>query len=157
MRRRADGASILYFAYGSNLDERQMQHRCAGARSLEVAVLHGYTLSFDGDSRTWRGPVASLDAQSGGRVHGLLYSLEAADLRALDRFEGYPTSYTRVEVEVLGARGATRRALTYMRPPAREQFPRGAPPLPYLELLQRAYQRLGFDLTLLTEAANWPR
>lgn len=152
-------APTLYFAYGSNLDETQMQTRCASAERVGIAVLHDYALAFDGNSRTWRGPVASLLPLPGGRVHGLVYRLQACDLDALDRHEGYPTSYTRIAVALVDPNGASLQALTYVRPSGDPlmRFTRGAPPSGYLALLERAYQQLGFDLGSLSDAARWPR
>ncbi|MET0387569.1 MAG: gamma-glutamylcyclotransferase family protein [Polyangiales bacterium] len=152
-----DPAATLYFAYGSNLDETQMRRRCASARRVGVATLPDYALSFDGHSRVWCGPVASLLPLPGSLVHGLVYDLQACDLAALDRFEGYPSSYTRIEVSLSDASGAGLRALTYVRPSGDPRFTRGAPPVAYLTLLEQAYQRHGFDLGLLSAAARWPR
>ena len=37
-----------YLAYGSNLNVRQMMHRCPGAKPVGKMVLEGYELLFKG-------------------------------------------------------------------------------------------------------------
>ena len=51
----------LYFAYGSNLDVQQMQHRCAEAvRLVAPGCLRGYTLAFNAYASSWGGGVADV-------------------------------------------------------------------------------------------------
>ena len=37
---------MLYFAYGSNLNHRQMKHRCSGSKFIKKFTLKGYKLIF---------------------------------------------------------------------------------------------------------------
>ena len=37
---------MLYLAYGSNLNKRQMANRCPNAKALENHILTGYKLEF---------------------------------------------------------------------------------------------------------------
>jgi len=66
---------VLYFAYGSNLDDAQMRERCANARVLGRATLPNYALVFGGFSHRWGGAVASVVRAKGACVEGLLYEL----------------------------------------------------------------------------------
>jgi len=88
--------AVLYFAYGSNLDEAQMRARCPTARREARATLRGHALAFGGFSHRWNGAVASVRRARGAEVAGLLYTLDAEALRLLDRIEGYPFAYERV-------------------------------------------------------------
>ncbi len=144
--------TVLYFAYGSNLDDAQMRARCAGARVVTRAVLPNYALVFGGFSHRWGGAVASAVRAKSARVEGLLYALDAADLRALDRFEGYPFAYERVVKMVLDPHGRRRRATTYLQP--EDGFEAWTPPQGYFNVLWRAYGRLGFDVEPLARAAG---
>ena len=143
---------VLYFAYGSNLDDDQMQARCASARVVARAVLPNHALTFGGFSHRWGGAVASVVRARGARVEGLLYEIDDGDLRALDRFEGHPFSYERVQKLVLDEHGRRRRVTTYLQP--EDGFEAWAPPQGYFGVLWRAYGRLGFDFESLARAAG---
>ena len=74
---------VLYFAYGSNLDDAQMRERCANARVVGRATLPNYALVFGGFSHRWGGAVASVVRAKGACVEGLLYDPE--DPRGIDQ------------------------------------------------------------------------
>ncbi len=90
----------LVFAYGSNMNPRQMQRRCPGAKPVGVATLDGYRLTFVGKSSTWGGGVATIEPDRRTVVIGFVWLLSAADLQSLDGFEGYPFVYDREFVQV---------------------------------------------------------
>ena len=144
-----------YFAYGSNLDERQMHQRCPEAVLLGRATLDNHALVFGGYSARWDSAVASLVATPGARVEGVLYRLTDDDFARLDRFEGNPTVYERVVKAVVDERGRERRAHVY-RQRAKELEP-WAPGDRYFRVLWQAYQRLGFDQHRLVAAAEGSR
>ena len=143
---------VLYFAYGSNLDDAQMRERCADARVLGRATLPNYALVFGGFSHRWGGAVASVVRAKGACVEGLLYELGNVDLRALDRFEGHPFAYERVIRWVRDESGRRRRVMTYLQP--EDGFEAWTPPLGYFTVLWHAYSRLGFDVEPLARAAG---
>jgi gamma-glutamylcyclotransferase (GGCT)/AIG2-like uncharacterized protein YtfP len=140
----------FYFAYGSNLDAVQMAARWPEATAVTTAVLANHRLAFAGHSRNWGGAVATLVAQDGAEVRGVVYAVSEAGLQALDAFEGVPVNYTRTSFEVIAPTGATLAAWAYVKPP--EASERGQPSHAYLETLRRAYDRLGFDRRLLEGA-----
>ncbi|MEA1050461.1 gamma-glutamylcyclotransferase family protein [Lamprobacter modestohalophilus] len=84
---------MLYFAYGANTHRAQMAHRCPGASFLSQAVLRDHELVFRG--------VADIRTATDKTVTGALWDIDEQDLAALDRFEGYPSLYTRRGVSVL--------------------------------------------------------
>jgi gamma-glutamylcyclotransferase len=102
--------SLVYFAYGPNLDADQMQMRCPTARPVARARLTDYRLAFTHPSRRWRGGSADIVPAAGQAVWGVIYALERRDLERLDRFEG---GYERLEVEVEDSDGRVHAALTY--------------------------------------------
>ena len=83
---------FLYFAYGSNMDVRQMKERCPCAIRMKPAVLHDYKLT----ERLY----ADIDESAGRHVSGILWSISEKDLKNLDIYEGFPTFYTRKTVNV---------------------------------------------------------
>ena len=70
-----------------------MRQRCPGARAWGAGTLEGYRLV----ERLY----ADIVKRAGCHVQGVLYSVTAADIAALDRFEGLATGvYRRINVKV---------------------------------------------------------
>lgn len=99
---------MFYFAYGSNLDWRQMQSRCPSVRFVAIASLPHYRLCFPRYSQSRSCDVASIVSASGEVVWGAVYRLNEADRSALDAAEGFRpnrdpsrNSYQRVDIKVL--------------------------------------------------------
>lgn len=146
----ANMKTVLYFAYGSNLDEAQMRARCPSAERAGRATLRGHALTFGGFSHRWNGAVASVRRKRGAEVEGLLYALDGDALDALDRFEGHPFAYERVIRYVVDEDGRRRRVQVYLQPD--EGFVPWQPANEYIALIARAYRRLGFDRQRLAAA-----
>jgi gamma-glutamylcyclotransferase (GGCT)/AIG2-like uncharacterized protein YtfP len=72
---------MLYFAYGSNLNIRQMQSRCPAAEPLGKLVLPNTRLVFRG--------VADVIAEKGIECQGGIWRITDECERALDRYEGF--------------------------------------------------------------------
>jgi gamma-glutamylcyclotransferase (GGCT)/AIG2-like uncharacterized protein YtfP len=125
---------MRYFAYGSNLNKKQMQERCPDSKPLFTAVLPNYKLIFVGWSRQWKGAVASIKASRGDRVRGAVYEISEQCLRKLDRFEGYPQNYNRLKVIVFGEDDEAIEAITYIKA---GQIEEGQPSKEYLEVIQQ--------------------
>ncbi len=138
---------ITIFAYGSNLDGKQMRERCPSAKREARATLPGHALTFGGFSHRWGGAVASVLRRAQHSVSGLLYSITVADVALLDRFEGSPFAYQRVTRVVVDERGNRRRAQLYVQP--EEDFVRWNPSPLYFAIIHRAYKRHGFDRNAL--------
>ena len=128
---------MYYFAYGSNLNKKQMLERCPDSKSRFVATLRNYKLVFVGWSRQWRGGVASIKPFRGERVLGALYELSDRDLRRLDSYEGYPGSYNRLKVTVFDEDGESVEAITYIKSEQAEEI---QPSKEYLSLVQQGYR-----------------
>lgn len=73
---------IIYFAYGSNLDVRQMEDRCPGAVLLGKATLQDHELAFD------TAGYLSVEEREGSHVQGALWTLSRANVASLDHYEG---------------------------------------------------------------------
>jgi len=91
---------MIYFAYGSNMEPSQMQTRCPGYTILGPACLAHYTLAFTRWSRSWNSGTADILPEKGKDVWGILYNLTFENLRRVDKFADYPTSYVRQDVMV---------------------------------------------------------
>ena len=82
---------MLYFAYGSNLNRKQMKKRCKDSRFIKKIILKNYVLTF----RSKYG-AADIEKKKGKNVYGALYNISKSDERRLDIYEEYPTLYTKM-------------------------------------------------------------
>ncbi len=131
---------MYYFAYGTNLNKKQMQERCPDSKPMFIATLHNYKLVFVGWSRQWRGGVASIKPFRGERVPGAVYELSDQDLRRLDKHEGYPGAYDRLNVRLSDEYGELVEAITYIKAGQAEET---RPSPEYLSIIQQGYRDWG--------------
>ncbi|MCX8020937.1 MAG: gamma-glutamylcyclotransferase [Chitinophagaceae bacterium] len=92
--------SVIYFAYGSNMNVDQIEERVSNFVVLGKAILHDYTLCFNKEAQAGNGTgYANIVYQKGEYVEGLLYEIDS--LESLDDWEGFPEHYERVEMDVM--------------------------------------------------------
>lgn len=128
----------FYFAYGSNMDERQMRARVPGTELLGVGHLLDHEFLFSGYSDTWRGSVANVRRKKGSKVFGVLYALPPFGLAKLDRFEGYPRSYQRKTGNIVLRGGGDARAVLYYK---RDPQPLAPPSKAYVNQILKAIRK----------------
>jgi gamma-glutamylcyclotransferase len=106
-------ATVWYFAYASNMNRAQMKSRAGDILEEQIATLPNYELVFN---KKVRGGTATANIRPapGKRVIGVLYRIPDGAFRNLDRFEGVPEHYRRIEVKVTGARGQSANAQVYI-------------------------------------------
>lgn len=98
----------LYYAYGSNMDEEQMEKRCPSAVLLNKAAVNGYSFVID------KRGVASIVPCDEARVEGMLWQISEMDEVSLDRYEGVDRNiYSKQHLNVETA-GGRHRALVYL-------------------------------------------
>jgi gamma-glutamylcyclotransferase (GGCT)/AIG2-like uncharacterized protein YtfP len=131
---------INYFAYASNLNQKQMQQRCPESKPRLVATLPNYKLVFAGWSRQWRGGYASVKLSKGDRVIGAVYEVSERDLRRLDKYENCPGSYKRLKVILFTDVGEPIEAVTYIKS---GHFEETDPSKEYLATIQQGYRDWG--------------
>lgn len=107
--------SIYHFAYGSNLNHKQMNCRCVDNEFIKRVYLDNYKFVYDGYSSNRGGAVANILKSADSIVWGGLYEISKSDLANLDRHERYPKSYGRKELEVKDDQGNIYKAITYFR------------------------------------------
>ena len=78
---------VLYLAYGANMDADSMAFRCPNAQPRGVFLLRNWELQFYCH--------ATIERRKGSAVAGVLWALTPDCERSLDRFEGFPTYYTK--------------------------------------------------------------
>ena len=106
---------MLYFAYGSNLNHKQMNCRCRDNKFIKKVYLDNYTFVYDGYSNEWKGAVANILKSADNIVWGGLYEISKSDLENLDRYEGFPNSYNKEELKVKDDQGNIYKVITYFR------------------------------------------
>ena len=128
-----------YIAYGSNLSESQMAYRCPTAKVVGTSILKDWRLLFDGP--------ASIERKEGYNVPVLIWDIQPADEKSLDRYEGYP-SYYRKEMLDVEVNGKTINAMVYIMNTNKEHIPSDY----YYRVLEQGYERFGFDKNILEQA-----
>lgn len=98
----------LHFAYASNMSRAAMRGRCPDAGPAGVGPLTGWTFVVTPDG------YASVAAQPGSVVHGVLWQVSMRDLARLNLYEAVDRGlYVQRELPVASERGR-RRALIYV-------------------------------------------
>jgi gamma-glutamylcyclotransferase (GGCT)/AIG2-like uncharacterized protein YtfP len=114
---------MLYLAYGSNMNQEQMKTRCPNATFYSSGYLEGYKLVFDGYSENRDSLVADIRPDAHSRVPYVIWALDDEDLKQLDRCEGYPKHYSKIELKI----GDTQCAVAYVMTENKRQTRRDQP------------------------------
>lgn len=85
---RETGDSLYYFAYGSNLLTARLRERVPSVCFETAAALAGFRLAFNKRGADGSAKCNIMPAGDSEVVHGVLWSLDAADKSALDAVEG---------------------------------------------------------------------
>jgi len=132
---------MIYFAFGSNMDPRQMAARCPSHRVLGRGFLADHRLCFPRRSPVRHCGTAGLAPAAGHGLWGVLYALAESDLVRLHAAEGYAPGraaeenrhdFVEIEVRLDSADGTIMRAFTYI---ARPDTSGAAPSADYLRHL----------------------
>lgn len=132
-----------YFAYGMNTNIDEMAMRCPQAINLGRCKLKGFELKFRLH--------ADIDEVAGGEMEGVLWDITEDCERALDRLEGYPFYYDKVEVIVEPATSINRMshivAMAYIMT---RKGPEEHPGISYEQCLIEGYTANGLNVDKLT-------
>jgi gamma-glutamylcyclotransferase (GGCT)/AIG2-like uncharacterized protein YtfP len=137
----------LYLAYGSNLNLKQMAHRCPTARVVGTSEMKDYRLLFRG---AHAGAVATVEPFKGGSVPVLVWETTSADEASLDHYEGWPFLYRKETVQAK-LKGKSIKAFVYIMNDGR---PLGMPSCYYYNTIMEGYKDAGFNLDILRQAAK---
>lgn len=140
-----------YIAYGSNLNIRQMSHRCPGATIVGTGFIKDYQLLFKG-SKT--GSYLTIEKKVGKVVPVAIWKVNEYHELALDRYEGYPSFYYKqeMEIDIKGIRTNKpyhKKAFVYIM---HEERKLGLPYREYVQVCLEGYEVFGFDPRYLEEA-----
>jgi cation transport regulator ChaC len=107
------GPTAWYFAYGSNMSRAQMRSRAGEVLEERPARLENYELLFNKKARGGSS-TANIRPAPGKTVEGVLYKIQESAFRSLDRFEGVPAHYRRIEANVTDREGKKYAAQAYI-------------------------------------------
>lgn len=124
---------MKYFSYGMNTNLDSMRVRCPQARSLGAAVLPHYRFEFKS--------FATVTPDMNNEAHGVLWEITDNCEKALDRLEGYPIYYGKINVWV-EYQGELVPCMTYLMYPEEEyNYPSDG----YISTLEQGYRAHGID------------
>ena len=83
------------------MDESRMKGRGVEFSTREQAVLEGYKLIFNKKATAGNYSFANIQKDEDHIVEGVLYNVTAEGITKLDKYEGYPKNYDKIEIEVV--------------------------------------------------------
>ena len=97
-----NGNYLLYFAYGSNMDNERLFSRIGSAHKFDNGTISGKKLLFNKLGQDGTGK-ANLINNDGGVVFGILFKVNESDLIKLDKFEvGYERKTLKIKSDNYG-------------------------------------------------------
>ncbi len=120
----------LYFAYGSNMDSKQMKQRIASAAYVGIGVLDNHQLSFNRKGSYRPGGVASIEGST-EKVWGVVWRMPSSDLAKLTKIED-PIAYNREHKTIIMKNGEPLSCNVYV---AKKQVDFIAPEKDYMNLI----------------------
>jgi gamma-glutamylcyclotransferase len=106
-------ATAWHFAFASNMSRAQMKSRAGEIFEERPGRLENYEFVFNKKVRGGTGG-ANIRPAPGKAVLGVLYRINESAFRNLDRFEGAPEHYRRIEVTVRDGNGEMITAQAYI-------------------------------------------
>lgn len=131
---------MKYFSYGMNTNLNSMRMRCPEAKSLGAAVLPHYEFEF----KTY----ATVSPKMEAETHGVLWEITDECEKSLDRLEGYPVFYGKINVWV-EHEGELVPCMTYLMYPDEES---NYPSENYIRMLEEGYTSHGVSLDQINRA-----
>jgi len=110
---------MYYFAYGSNMDLGQMSKRLGrkiAPSEVKKASVREWKLVFNkkADANPEKQGYANIVEDANEIVEGVLYEISEEDIEELDKYEGCPEHYKKMEIEVALDTGEKVVAITYI-------------------------------------------
>ena len=135
-----------YLAYGSNLNLKQMAYRCKTARPIGSVSLDNYRLVYKGYKDNYA--YLTIEKCDGYSVPLGLFEVSFLDILALDKYEGYPSFYSKEYVDI-NMGGKKIKALIYVM---KKDFDYHLPSFKYVQTCMDGYDCFEFDKAILDKA-----
>ena len=135
---------MLYFAFGSNLNQKQMKRRCKDSKYIGCYSLKNYKLVFR--NYFLGGGVADIQKDKNSKVLGAIYKISKKDEKELDVYEDYPKTYIKKYFKILG-----KKVMFYYMPKKTMHVP---PSKRYLNLIIQGYKDCGYKNNYIVISRN---
>ena len=135
---------MLYFAFGSNLNQKQMKRRCRDSKYIGCYSLKNYKLVFR--NYFLGGGVADVEKKKNSSVLGAIYKISKKDERELDIYEDFPKTYIKKYFRLLG-----KKVMFYYMPKKTKQV---LPSKRYLNLIIQGYKDCGYRNNYIVISKN---
>ena len=135
---------MLYFAFGSNLNQKQMKKRCKDSKYIGCYSLKNYKLVFR--NYFLGGGVADIQKDKNSTVLGAIYKISKKDEKELDVYEDYPKTYIKKYFKILG-----KKLMFYYMPKKTMHVP---PSKRYLNLIIQGYKDCGYKNNYIVISRN---
>ena len=126
---------MKYIAYGSNMVKAQMDYRCPHAKLIGMGYLPKHRLEFYLHATVERSKARD------AKVPVAVWEIDAEDERRLDRYEGFPSYYTKHTRTVIMEDGSRIKGMVYIMNLIRPE----PPTVNYYNGIFHAYKKLGFS------------
>ncbi len=131
---------MLYFAYGSNLNHRQMKNvRCIGSKYLKSFLLKDYKLIFSHPNKLNKFGYGNIIKEKGSKVIGAIWEITKEHEKILDNYEQFPNIYKK---EYFYLRG--KKVMFYIM----YKYFIKDPPKSYVDTINRGYEDCNIDLRI---------
>ena len=135
---------MLYFAFGSNLNQKQMKRRCRDSKYIGCYSLKNYKLVFR--NYFLGGGVAYVLKKKNSSVLGAIYKISKKDEKELDIYEDFPKTYIKKYFSLLG-----KKVMFYYMPKKTKHV---LPSKRYLNLIIQGYKDCGYRNNYIVISKN---
>jgi len=135
---------MLYFAFGSNLNQKQMKKRCKDSKYIGCYSLKNYKLVFR--NYFLGGGVADIQKNKNSTVLGAIYKISKKDEKELDVYEDFPKTYIKKYFKLLG-----KKVMFYYMPKKTMHVP---PSKRYINLIIQGYKDCGYKNNFIVISRN---
>ena len=135
---------MLYFAFGSNLNQKQMKRRCKDSKYIGCYSLKNYKLVFR--NYFLGGGVADIQKDKNSTVLGAIYKISKKDEKELDVYEDFPKTYIKKYFKLLG-----KKVMFYYMPKKTMHVP---PSKRYVNLIIQGYKDCGYKNNYIVISRN---
>ena len=122
---------MLYFAFGSNLNRKQIKRRCKNSRFISRHILKNYQHVFRGIYGA-----ADIQRKKESSVLGAIYDINKVDEKKLDAYEEFPKVYVKKYFKIWG-----KKVMFYYMPCKTKQT---EPSRRYLSSIIQGYKDCGY-------------
>ena len=140
---------MLYFAFGSNLNRKQMKRRCSDSKYVGCYTLKNYKLSFRTNNYSGGvidGGVADIEKKKKSRVLGAIYKISKKDEKKLDIYEDFPSLYIKKYFKIYG-----KKVMFYYMPKKTKHV---SPSRRYLNIIIQGYKDCGYRDSYIVISKN---